>query len=158
MDKDRSKSGSEGVLTVVIHERINVPHIRGHFHYCAVIHGTGGQIPNPGHLYSSTQALAIAETSHWYSFSCTVQVFSCLQRRGRETYFPFPGSDIYLFSQLEVGAKNLFFFLNRKGCRVGERRTGINVDVGKGVPNQGFIITTLLDESNHSASIPPLAV
>lgn len=74
MDKDRSESGSEGVLTVAIHERINVPHIRGHFHHCAVIHGTGGQIPNPGHLYSCSQAPAIAETSHWDSFSCAVSV------------------------------------------------------------------------------------
>lgn len=57
----------------------------------------------------------------------------------------------------KLGQKDFFFFFNRKGCRVGERGTGINVDVGEGVPNQGFIITTLLDESNHSVSIPPIS-
>lgn len=71
----------------------------------------GARIQNPGHLYTSP-ALAFTETSHWDSFSCTVQVcvtvsftFSSFTCKNRETYFPLHATDIYLFTLLTAGAK-----------------------------------------------------
>lgn len=66
---------------------------------------------NPGHLYTSP-AFAFTESSHWDSFSCTEPVcvavsftLCSLLLAKKEAYFPFPATDIYLFSLLTVGAK-----------------------------------------------------
>lgn len=90
----------------------------------------GAWIQNPGHLYTSP-AFAFTETSHWDSFSCTVQVcvtvsftFCSFHLQKRETYFPFPATDIYLFTLLTVAAKfqqtaigccTFFFFFKEEG-------------------------------------------